>query len=401
MAPSDPLDPASVLQSMADALPLHESNDTDSDLKNPLDSVALFVHACMVNLGFRLLGFDEDHKIEEECARLAPKLPPQWNSSSSSRGFVYAHTQSAMHFVLHVDRLGAKIEIRGLATGDERIARFDITALDYVSPSALPLSISRASDGNQDRGGLVLRLKSLFISEERIKDLASLIKVTIIQRLLPALQKEGYTETPQAAPRRTSPPPRQLDEPSHLPPPAAPHPYPAPDPLAAPPPHRPVPAGDFPPPGFEDEYEINQPPGRPGPPGATGPGGGGFGRVGHDDLYPAGLGPHDPIRGSFTGGGIGPGGLRRPGGGGPGTGGMGGGMHPTFDDPLFRGPGGGQGGEDDTFGGQVPPGARWDPLGPAGQPRFGGRGRGGGGFGGGGFGGGFGGFGGFGGGDII
>lgn len=63
MAPSDPLDPASVLQSMADALPLHESNDTDSDLKNTLDSVALFVHACMVNLGFRLLGFDEDHKI--------------------------------------------------------------------------------------------------------------------------------------------------------------------------------------------------------------------------------------------------------------------------------------------------------------------------------------------------
>jgi len=48
---------------MADALPLRESNDTDSDLKNPLDSVALFVHACMVNLGFRLLGFDEDHKI--------------------------------------------------------------------------------------------------------------------------------------------------------------------------------------------------------------------------------------------------------------------------------------------------------------------------------------------------
>jgi len=74
-----------------------------------------------------------------------------------------------MHFVLHVDRLGAKIEIRGLATGDERIARFDITALDYVSPSALPLSISRASDGNQDRGDLVLKLKFLFISEERIK----------------------------------------------------------------------------------------------------------------------------------------------------------------------------------------------------------------------------------------
>lgn len=80
------------------------------------------------------------------------------------------------------------------------------------------------------------------------------------------------------------------------------------------------------------------------------------------------------------------------GGGGGGVRGGGGGMHPTFDGPLFQGLGGrgGEGG-DDTFGGQVPPGARWDPLGPGGQPRFGG-GRGGGGFGG---------FGGFGGGDII
>ncbi|KAL2177695.1 PI31 proteasome regulator N-terminal-domain-containing protein [Thermothelomyces heterothallicus CBS 202.75] len=394
MAPSDPLGPAAVLKSMADALPLHENDDTAADLKNPLDSIALCVHACMVNLDFRLLGFDEDHTIEEECARHAPNLPPQWNTSSGSRGFVYAHTQSAMRFVLHVDRLGAKVEIRGLATGDERIARFDITANDYVSPSALPLRVSRSSEGTQDKSDLVRKLKTVFISEERIKDLASLLKITIVQRLLPALQKEGYAETPAPPARASPPPPRRPDEPSHLPPPAAPHPYPAPDPLAAPPPHRPVPAGDFPPPGFEDEYEINRPPGRPGPALAPAPGLGGFGRVGHDDLYPAGLGPHDPIVGSFTGGGIGPGGLRRPGG--PGTGGMGGGMHPTFDDPLFRGPGGrgGQGEEDDTFGGQVPPGARWDPVGPGGQPRFGGgRGpRGGGGFGG---------FGGFGGGDII
>lgn len=44
--------------------------------------------------------------------------------------------------------------------------------------------------------------------------------------------------------------------------------------------------------------------------------------IGERDLYPPGLGPHDPLRG----GGYGPGG---------------GGMHPTFDDPLFGGRGGG------------------------------------------------------------
>lgn len=104
---------------------------------------------------------------------------------------------------------------------------------------------------------------------------------------------------------------------------------------------------------------------------------------GERDLYPAGLGPNDPLRV----GGVGPG---------PGIRG-GGGMHPTFDDPMFggRGGGGGEGGYDPM----APPGARYDPVGP-GMPRGGGR------FGPGGGGGGFGGpppnpFGGFGGGDFI
>ncbi|KAK4237356.1 PI31 proteasome regulator N-terminal-domain-containing protein [Achaetomium macrosporum] len=376
----DPLGPAAVAEAMANALPTHDKDDTTSDLSSSLDCVALFVHACMANLGFRLLGFNEDRKIETECARTAPRLPAQWNKSLNTHCFVYAHTQSSMQFIVHIDRMGAKIEVRGLAIGDDRIARFDITARDYISSSALPLRIRMTEDGAEDRSDLLHKLKTLFISEERIKDLASLLKVSLIQRLLPSLYKEGYTEEP-AADRRTTPPPRPHDPnrppfPSHLPPPAAPNPYPAPDPLAAPPP-RPVPAADFPPPDFEDEYEVNRPPRGPIPFAPSG----GFGGIGQDDLYPAGLGPHDPIRGSFTG----PGGLRRPGGGLGGGARGGGGMHPTFDDPLFQGPRGGGDDGDDTFGGQVPPGARWDPLGPGGQPRFGGGrpgGRGGGGFGG-------------------
>lgn len=60
---SDPLSPAAVLEAMAAALPTHEKDDTTSDLSSSLDCVALFSHACMINLGFRLLGFNEDQKI--------------------------------------------------------------------------------------------------------------------------------------------------------------------------------------------------------------------------------------------------------------------------------------------------------------------------------------------------
>lgn len=297
-----------------------------------------------------------------------------------------------MQFVLKTDRMGSKVEIRGLAVGADRINRLELLPRDYVSSAALPLRITLDPEtGAEDRSDLAQKLQNVFVSPTRVADLASLLKINIIQRLIPALQKEGYEESPddraaredadrtgREGPGRQPGPP--APQPGLLPQPARPYPYD--DPLAAPP-RRPVPAGEFAPPGFEDEFEIQRPP-RGG--GLRMPGGGSPFGIGHDDLHPPGLGPHDPLRGSFVPGG----GLPRPGG-------MGGGMHPTFDDPLFQGPRGGGGGE--GFDPQAPPGARWDPVGPGlGGPRFGG-GRGGGG---GGFGGGFGGGGNpFGGGDII
>lgn len=272
-----------------------------------------------------------------------------------------------MQFVLKTDRMGAKTEIRGLAVGADRINRLELTPRDYISSAALPLRITLHPDtGAEDRSDLPAKLQNVFLSHERVSDLASLLKINVIQKLIPALHKDGYEETPddrvaredadrtgREGPSRQPPQP----QPGLLPQPA--RPYPFDDPLAAPPRRPGVPAGEFAPPGFEDEFEIGRP-ARGG--GLRMPGGGGspFG-IGRDDLDPPGLGPQDPLRASFVPGG----GLPRPGG-------MGGGMHPTFDDPLFGGR------EGEGFDPQVPPGARWDPIGPgAGGPRFPGGGRGG------------------------
>jgi hypothetical protein len=369
---------------MADALPSHAKEDTTSDLSSTLDALSLFAHAAMVAHNFRLIGFNEDQNIEPEIQRLAPRLPSNWNDSISSRSFVYAHQQSSMQFIIKIDRLGAKMEIRGLAVGDDRIRRIELVAKDYISSGALPLRISKTESGEEDRSDLEQKLKQVF-PDVQLRALTQLFENNIIEKLFPS--SSGDTNI-QNRPQRPSNDNNPLRDPAPLPQPAVPHPYPANDPLANIPrnPNLP-PAGDFPPPGFEDEYEINRPP----------RGGAGWNplnpspfNIGHDDLNPPGLGPHDPLRGSFVGGG----GLPRPGGG------MGGGMHPTFDDPLFAGPH--RGGDDDGFGAggyadNAPPGARWDPVGPGGLPRFGGgRGRGGGNNGpfGGGFGGGGGGWGG-------
>lgn len=367
---------APLVKAMADAIPTHQRDDASSDLSSTLDVLALFAHANMVSHGFRLVGFSED-QIVQDCERLAPRLPPQWNDNINSRSFVYAHNQSAMRFIIKIDRLGSKIEIRGLAVGDERINRFDFIPRDYITTSALPLRITKTESGDEDRSDLEQKLKGVF-PEERMRALAELFKTNIIEKFFPS--SSDARDAIQNRPQR--PPPANPQDPGLLPEPARPNPYPFNDPNANIPRGPVPPAGDFPPPGFEDEYEINRPPR------------GGLGgwnpspfNIGHDDLNPPGLGPHDPLRGAFVPGG----GLPRPGG-------MGGGMHPTFDDPLFRGP---HGGDDEGLGGydaNAPPGARWDPVGPGGLPRFGGGGRGrgndpfGGGNGGGfGFGGGFGG----------
>lgn len=300
---------------------------------------------------------DELLLTSSETSTDTPSLPSQWNANDTF-AFRYAHAQSSTEYLLKVSRLGNNAVAYALALDDDRTSSFDISVKDYISTTALPL---------QSTDNITASLRDVFISPARLGDLVGLFKVNVIQKLAPGLYKAGYED------RRT--PPRERQEESRepdalrddsLPQPARPHPFD--DPLAAAPRRSNPP--DFAPPGFEDEFEINQPP-RRNP---------GFGdrnpyNIGERDLYPPGLGPNDPFRGS----------------GGPGFGPGGGGMHPTFDDPLFGGRGDGNGGYDP----RVPPGARYDPVGPGEPPvgrnrgPFGNNGQGGGGFGG--FGGGFGG----------
>ncbi|KAL7786347.1 PI31 proteasome regulator N-terminal domain-containing protein [Trichoderma ceciliae] len=382
-----PLSADAVLKAMADALPTHQQADDSSDLASSYEAIALLVHAYLASLDFRLCGFDEDKPIPE-CASLAPRLPPKWNNGFGSLSFVYRHKQSSMTFVVRVDRMGSKVEIRGLAVGADNIHRFEYTVRDVVQAKNLPVRITLDAGGNEDRSDLPGKLKKLFVSDQAIERILHDTRVRIVQKLIPKLQKEGYVETEEAEANARDE--RRAQEargeagapfrPAGIPQPNIPYPQPGLLPDHA---SRRPPPGDFPPPDFEDEHEIHAPPGRAMgglrmPPSF----------IGHDDLNPPGLGPHDPLRASFVGGG-----LPRPGGFS--------GMHPTFDDPLFTGEGGwggeGQGGYDP----QAPPGSRWDPVDPSQGPRFsrpGGRGGGGGR---GGFGGVGGGFGGFGSGDII
>jgi hypothetical protein len=226
-----------------------------------------------------------------------------------------------MEYLVKISKLGGKIVISGLGLGDDRVRTFDAPVKDFVSESSFPYT-RKSGDSDEDAQKAI---EDLFISEGRIADFSALVKLNIIQALVPSLAKQGYEETAstasQSQPSRSQREPERGDreDPSRQPPmdPMPPYAQPRPfhDPLAVPP-RRPIPAGDFPPPGFEDEHQILSPPHR----------GGAYGgprmpMSGERDLYPPGMGPNDPFA--------------------PGGGLRGGGMYPTPDDPMFGGDGGG------------------------------------------------------------
>lgn len=319
---------------MASTLP----EDGVPHIKTSFDAVALASHASMLAVGFRLVGLGDDDRITVDHP---PRLPTAWNANAPNYAFRYAHTQSSMEYLLKINRMGSKAVVMAMGLGDDKTAILDVKVADYTSEGSLPFTLSEPNA----RG-----LFNLFISNGRLSDYGSLMRINIVQKLIPSLQKEGYQESASQSTRQPSSetaaprqPGREPDLPHHDPlrddyqPPARPQPFH--DPLAQPP--RPHPYGDFPPPAFEDPYDLNRPL-RP-----MGGGRPGFGNIGDRDLYPQGLGPRDPFGGSNPGFG-------------------GGGMHPTlpdFHDPRGRGNG---------YDPQVPPGSRYDPVGPGGPSGFGG-----------------------------
>jgi hypothetical protein len=72
-----------------------------------------------------------------------------------------------MTFVIRIDRMGTKVEVRGLAVGDENIRRFERAVRNVVQSNNLPVRITRTAQG-EDRSDLPEKLRKVFVSEEAI-----------------------------------------------------------------------------------------------------------------------------------------------------------------------------------------------------------------------------------------
>ncbi|RXK40086.1 hypothetical protein M231_02543 [Tremella mesenterica] len=414
---SDPLDVNIILTLLQTLLP----RSTSSPFPKPTDAIAALVHTIHIALDFRLIpnpnaghpltsdaiaaqnaqpgteiadGASEITAVESESepAPVEGQLHPGWNArGEDAYTFEYRHAQSAMTFRVRVGRMGARVQIDATA---EDGAPYSLSFVlgSIVTPPAFPIPSTATSSGSSSSSSSPeAPAKSLgFASIASVKDFIDKYKKDVIARILPGLQKDGYSDTTTSGSNPRNPPAQT--QPSRDPLPANPSPlldplYPNRIPYQ---PNNPASVGrrDL------DPLSSMQPPGMFNP---SGDGGGMYVDFNHP-LFDGRRRGLDPDL-------VGPGGLMQPPGArwdpvGPGMGPQGG----------FPGPGGnplgGVGLGDPDWGDEMPPPGQFGPdlgrMGGLGGPGMGpGRGRGGGGLGGfgglgggrgrGGFGGGFGG----------
>ncbi|PPQ83257.1 hypothetical protein CVT25_003996 [Psilocybe cyanescens] len=189
------LDPSAIISLLPTLLP--PNNKT---LTSPQDAIAILVHGALTALAFRLTAIDESSTSATLSSNV---LPTVWNKSAPGHyTFKYRHDQSGLEFVVKLTKLGTRTVINAIALESDRIATLDICTDDFTSPSFYPHNLD-ASDAPPLVHG--------YISSNRVSDLLSQLKLKIVQKLVPGLQKEGYTEEADSSAGASSsanPPPR-------------------------------------------------------------------------------------------------------------------------------------------------------------------------------------------------
>lgn len=191
---SDILDPAALTTQLVTLLP--ESNKR---IASPHDGLAALVHTIFTTLGFRLIAIDDTSSARTFQDNV---MPEDWNTKGQTDYVLrYKHEQSSLEYLVKVVKLGQRTLINAIALEvcsshpcmnlcltlfqSDKSASLDISTNDFTSPSFYPYDASKADAPPLVHG---------FISSNRIADFVAQLKLKIVQKLVPGLRKEGYTE---------------------------------------------------------------------------------------------------------------------------------------------------------------------------------------------------------------
>ncbi|KAI0068938.1 hypothetical protein BV25DRAFT_1792224 [Artomyces pyxidatus] len=198
----DLLDPAALIAALPGFLPPNKKT-----LQSPYDAIAALLHTAFMALGFRLIAVDDS---SPPSTILNGLLPEEWNGHPGNYTLRYRHEQSSLEFVIKVAKLGSRTLINAIAVESDKAASLDISTSDFTSHSFFPY------DANAETASPLVHG---FISSNRIADLMGQFRMRIVQKIIPGLHKEGYTEDSgvSSSSARREPPPASN-------PPARPHP---------------------------------------------------------------------------------------------------------------------------------------------------------------------------------
>ncbi|KAI9000889.1 PI31 proteasome regulator N-terminal-domain-containing protein [Trametes punicea] len=176
--PANILDASALLHALPNVLPPEKKK-----LDSPQDAIAALIHTVFTVLGFRLVSTDESDPAQTYESNV---LPREWNQHGPGNyAFRYKHEQSSLEFLVKVVKLGSRTLVNSIAIETDKTATLDISTNDFTSPSFFPHDLSAQNSPPLVHG---------FISSNRIDDFVSQLKLTTLQKLMPGLRKEGYTE---------------------------------------------------------------------------------------------------------------------------------------------------------------------------------------------------------------
>jgi proteasome inhibitor subunit 1 (PI31) len=179
-------------------------------LQSPQDALAVLSHSILSALAFRLIAIDDDSSGIQSSTNV---LPEEWNKNGpGSYTFRYKHEQSSLEFIIKLTKLGSRTIVNAIAAETDKETSLAISTADFTSPSAFPYDTAASESP----------LVHCYISSNRVTDFVSQFQLKIIQKLVPGLRKDGYTEEVSVETSSSSASRQQQQHQQQNPPPAVP-----------------------------------------------------------------------------------------------------------------------------------------------------------------------------------
>ncbi|KAJ8330350.1 hypothetical protein QVD99_007695 [Batrachochytrium dendrobatidis] len=182
--------PEDVLQTMVE-------QTANSYYNSPSDLVVSFIHAAMTGLGFDLIGNTGDQaSLSKESTADKNKLPFDWNASTDAYSLSYLFSKTLTTYLVKAVKMGNKLIVHGMNLQDESVHDFTVGINTVVASSAVfPFKVATADPQTLATPWESTRLSLLFVSRERAEQLLHDFKSSMIDALL---KEQAHTRSGQS-----------------------------------------------------------------------------------------------------------------------------------------------------------------------------------------------------------